>query len=106
MLTYSDRVPVRVTYGDLSVDILSGQAFVKSENLFLSQKEAAALTLFIQFPEKIMSAEYVYERIWGLKMAGSDNAIRVTLSKLRAKLAGSGYTITASRGEGYYLERE
>jgi DNA-binding response OmpR family regulator len=44
--------------------------------------------------------------VWGQGLLIDDNALKVAISKLRTKLANTGYTITASRGEGYYLERE
>jgi DNA-binding response OmpR family regulator len=39
-------------------------------------------------------------------MLEGDNSLKVAISKLRSKLQNSGYTIVASRGEGYCFERE
>jgi len=39
-------------------------------------------------------------------MIESENCLKVAVAKLRKKLADSNYTVTASRGEGYYLERK
>ena len=38
-------------------------------------------------------------------MVETDKSIKVAISKLRIKMYDSVYTVTASRGEGYYLER-
>jgi len=84
---------------------VSNRAFANNEDLALSQKEYALLQLLVQHPDKIIGAEHLYEKIWGQKMNGDCNALKKMISKLRAKLDGSGYTITASRGEGYCFEK-
>ena len=105
MLAHAEWTPEHITYGPLYIEMFSGQAYLHGENMRLTSKEISLLTLFIQQSNRLMSAEYLYERVWGQKMMDDDNAVKVAISKLRSKLAGSGYTITASRGEGYYFER-
>ena len=106
LLRRSSLVPDALEMGTLKLDPASGKAYIGGEDLFLPQKEYALLQQFVQYPEKIISAEYLYEKVWGQEMLDDDKSLKVAISKLRTKLAGSGYTITASRGEGYYLERE
>jgi len=106
MFRNAELMPDAVSHGPVSVDILSRQAFLGGENMFLTQKEVSLLQLFVQNPGKIIEADYLYEKVWGQPLAGNDNAMKVMMSKLRAKLQGSGYTITASRGEGYCYEME
>jgi len=99
-------VPDTLRAGAITLDTASLAAFVNGVDLLLAQREFALLLLFIQNEGKTMSAEYIYEKVWGQSMAGNGNAVKVTLSKLRTKLKGSGYTVTAARGEGYCFERE
>jgi len=106
LLRRSSLVPDMLEVGPLKLDPASGKAFIDGEDMVLPQKEYALLQQFAQYPEKIISAEYLYEKVWGQEMLDEDKSLKVAISKLRSKLAGSGYTITASRGEGYYLERE
>ena len=106
LLRRSSLVPDMLEVGPLKLDPASGKAFIDGEDMVLPQKEYALLQQFAQYPEKIISAEYLYEKVWGQEMLEEDKSLKVAISKLRSKLAGSGYTITASRGEGYYLERE
>jgi len=98
-------VPDVLEYGAFKLYPVSGRAVLDGEDMLLSQKEYSILQLFVQHPDKILSAEYLYEKVWGQKMVETDKSIKVAISKLRTKMSDSVYTVTASRGEGYYLER-
>jgi DNA-binding response OmpR family regulator len=101
MLAAAERVPERVTRGTLSLDILSGQAFLSGVDLLLAQKEFSLLLLFIQHEERTLSAEYLYEKVWGQPLAGSTRALANTIYRLRKSIEGSGYDILTKRGQGY-----
>jgi len=106
LLRRASLVPDTLEIGPLKLDPASGRAFIDGTNVTLSQKEYSLLSQFVQHPNMILSAEYLYEKVWGQEMFEDDNSLKVAVSKLRSKLADSGYTITSSRGEGYYIERE
>ena len=106
LLRRASIIPDALGIGPLRLEPASGKAYIGDEDMTLSQKEYSLLQQFIQHSDKILGAEYLYEKVWGQEMLEDDNSLKVAISKLRAKLDGSGYTITASRGEGYYLERE
>ena len=106
LLRRASIVPSTLGIGPFVLNPTSGKAFLNGEDMMLSQKEYSLFQLLVQQPEVILSSEYLYERVWGQEMLDEGNALKVTKSKLTSKLAGSGYTITASRGEGYCLERE
>jgi len=104
LIRRASLVPDTLEIGPLKLDPASGKAFIGGLDVTLSQKEYSLLQQFVQHPDKILSAEYLYEKVWGQEMFEDDNSLKVAVSKLRSKLAGSGYTITSSRGEGYYIE--
>jgi len=104
LLRRASLMPDRVEIGPISIDTASNRAFINNEDIALSHKEYALLLLLIQHPDKIIEAEHLYEKIWGQKMNGDCNALKKTISKLRAKLNGSGYTINATRRKGYCFE--
>ena len=106
LLRRAASIPDTLAFGTIKLFPASGIATLNGEDMLLSQKEYSILQLLIQNPEKILSAEYIYEKIWGQEMLDGDNSLKVAVAKLRKKLTDSAYTITASRGEGYYLERE
>jgi len=106
LLRRASSVPETLEYGAFKLYPIAGRALLDGEDMLLSQKEYAILQLLVQYPEKILSAEYLYEKAWGYEMIEKDNSLKVAISKLRNKLADSQYTVTASRGEGYYLEQK
>ena len=99
-------MPETLSVGPIRVDMASSKAYIKDMDVGLTQKELSLLQQFMQQPEVMLSGDYLYEKVWGQKMMGQDNSLKVAISKLRSKLMDSGYTIAASRGEGYSLERE
>lgn len=105
MLQRAQQVPETITKGPLTLKPASMTAHLNGDDLALSQKEFVLLTFFVQNEDRVMSAEHLYENVWNMPMAGDDNAIKVTLSKLRKKISGSGYTIAAVYGEGYRFEK-
>jgi DNA-binding response OmpR family regulator len=105
LLRRASLMPNTLGIGTIRIDTASGRAYINGEDMCLQQKEYSLLQQFIQNPNKVMSAEALYEKVWGLKMIGDDNALKKVISKLRKKLEDSGYTIVASRGEGYCFER-
>jgi DNA-binding response OmpR family regulator len=106
VLRRAGQVPEAVTKGLLSLNPVAGQAFLNGEDLLLSQKEYSILLMFIQHEEKPMSADFIYEKVWGQPMTENSQALRTTVSRLRTRLQGSGYTIVNQKNEGYCFERE
>jgi len=99
-------IPDTLVIGSIKIEVASNRAYISGVDMGLQQKESSLLMQFIQRPEENLSAEYLYEKVWGQKMMGDDNSLRAAVSKLRTKLDGSGYTIVKSRGEGYSFEPE
>ena len=105
MLRRAVLVPETLTKGALKLNIISSHAFMGETDMMLAQKEFNLLTLFAQHENQIMTVEYLYDKVWGQPMKDDANAVKVMVSRLRKKLEGSGYTITAEYGEGYRFER-
>jgi DNA-binding response OmpR family regulator len=99
-----EQMPEVIEKGALTLKPAPMTATLNGEDLTLSRKEFALLLFFTQNENRVLSADYLYEKVWNSPMAGDDNAIKVTLSKLRKKIRGSGYTIAAEYGEGYRFE--
>jgi DNA-binding response OmpR family regulator len=106
LLRRADLVPDILELEPLRLEVLSGRAYVNDVDLELQQKEFSLLLQFMRAPEQFLAPTMLYQKVWGQKMLGRDQAVKVAVSKLRKKLEGSGYTIVASRGEGYAFERE
>ena len=105
LLQSAERVPERVTVGPLTIEVLSGQAFLHGEDMLLTQKEFAMLLLFMQNENHTMSAEYIFETVWKAPIARNSAAIQMAVSRLRRKIKPAGYCITSLRRKGYVFER-
>jgi two-component system OmpR family response regulator len=92
--------------GGLRVDAATQQAFNRGADMRLTPREFALLGLFVNHQGRCLTAAVLYERLWGRPMAGSNNAVKVMVSRLRGKLSGSGCTIACKRGEGYCFGEE
>ena len=105
LLRRAASVPDTLEFGSMKLFTASGRVIIDDEEIALTQKEYSILQLLVQHPKKVLSAEYLYSMVWGHEITESDNSLKVAISKLRTKLVDTGYTVTASRGEGYYIER-
>jgi len=95
-----------LTFGPLRLDMLAQQAYISDEDMGLTPKEFALLHLFIKNENQIMSAEYLYEKIWGQPLNGKTNPVKIAVSRLRTKLEEREFIISAYRGAGYCFYRE
>ena len=100
-----EQMPERIARGPLSLDVLSGQAFLNNEDLLLAKKEFQMLALFIQYEGKSISDDFLYEKIWKQPMNYDSKSVKNTVSRLRKKLEGSGFTISSIYGDGYIFEK-
>jgi DNA-binding response OmpR family regulator len=91
-----------LTKGRLTLNMISGLAYVNGKDLLLSHKEFALLLLLAQNEGKTISPEYLYEEAWGLPMKDNGTLVK-HISRLRKKLEDetSGCEIENMRGEGY-----
>ena len=105
LMRRANVIPDTLEFGSLKLSPASAIATLDGEDMLLSQKEYSILQLLLQNQDKILSAEFIYEKVWGEEMNENDNPLKLAVAKLRKKLADSAYTVTASRGEGYYFER-
>jgi DNA-binding response OmpR family regulator len=62
------------------------------------------LQFLVQNEDKYLSAEHIYESVWAQPMNDDNRAVKVAISRLRAKIAGCGYTITSKQNSGYCFE--
>ena len=81
--------PAEVARGPLVMDTVAQRGFLFDRDMLLQPREYAILLFLIQN-----------------EGAGNAGAVRTAVSRLRRKLAGSGYTITSGRGSGYCFEKE
>lgn len=93
-----------VKYGPLTFHMQSLSVYLNGADMMLTQRDFALLRFLVQHESRFLSAEYLYEQVWQLPMNQDTQAVRSAASRLRTKLAGSGYTIVSERGKGYCFQ--
>ncbi|MDM7457989.1 MAG: response regulator transcription factor [Paracoccus sp. (in: a-proteobacteria)] len=96
-------VPALRSFGDLRFDSLSATVTVGDDMRNLRSREMRLLELFLNAPGRILSKEYLCDRLFSFSEPVSDNAIEVYVGRLRKKLVGSRARIETLRGLGYRL---
>jgi DNA-binding response OmpR family regulator len=101
------EVASQLTAKNLRVDAQLPQAWLGEEELELTQREWALLSLLVTHAGRVVSREDVLE-IWQsdpVEAGGvASNALEVYIHRLRRKLIDSGLNIRNVRGLGYMLE--
>ena len=95
-----------ITLGPLELNLATGQAYLNGHNLLLAQKEFGVLYMLAESNGRTVTAEQLYEKVWGAPMAGDNHAVKNSVYRLRKKLeeGESGLHISTVRGEGYHLD--
>lgn len=101
-----EQIPETLVKGAIRLKLLAMTAEIDGMDILLTQKEFLLLMLFVQHENQLLSAEYLYERIWNTHFWGNKSTIKRHIAKIRKKLLkeGSGYTITSEYGKGYRFE--
>lgn len=89
---------------NLRLDLIAKRVFISGKPLELLPREWAVLVYLLNNSGKVVSKEQILDAISGWDDSPSSNAIEVYISRLRAKLLGSGISIRAIRGFGYLVE--
>jgi DNA-binding response OmpR family regulator len=79
-------LPPTLSYGGLRLDPSRRTAARDGRRLPLNPKEFAVLELLMTAPGVVMSAEEILERVWDEAADPFSQAVRTTVSRLRAKL--------------------
>jgi len=100
----------RLRLGEIQVDLIASQAFVKELPLSLTRKEYDLLLYFMQNPNRVLTKESIAEHLWGdhIDQADSFDFIYNHIKNLRKKItaAGGKNPIQAMYGMGYKFTTE
>ena len=96
-----------LSYGDLQLDksLMVIKNINNDTSVSVVKKEFLLLELFINNPDKVLSKEQIYDRVWGMDNDVQSNNLEAYLSFVRRKLTaiGSNVAIKAVRGIGYRM---
>ena len=95
-----------IVRGHISLNLAEYKVYVNGRDAELTPKEFAVLKMLVQNEGKELSAETIYESVWGTTMNNDANAIRLHISRLKKKIEPdeeniNNYVILNSYGGGY-----
>lgn len=96
-----------LTFDDLTLDTWSKTAERAGKKITLTAKEYTLLELFMQNPNKILSREYIAEKVWEIGFDTGTNFIDVYVNYLRKKIEKdfNSKLIHTVIGMGYILKQ-
>ena len=104
--TETERVPERLTYQSLVIDITKKKVSIDDEEVPLTKKEFEILLLLVQNKGRVFSREDILARIWSDEVYVLDRTIDVNITRLRKKIGVYGKRIVTRLGYGYCFEAE
>lgn len=100
----TSRAEPLITYGNISIDPASRQAFLHDEPLMLPRREFALLQKLLENAGKVISREQLIQTLYGWGDEIDSNALEVHIHNLRKKLGKD--LIRTIRGVGYVIENK
>jgi len=105
LLRRTQNVPETITKGTLVLETYSNTALIGGEDLRLTGREFDVLFLLVQHEDKLLTEDFIFEKIWGQPLINDKNALQVVISRLRKKIETSGYDAVKMREKGYIFTK-
>ena len=96
-----------LTVGSLNVNLLKHDVFKGNEKIDLTLKEFELLKLLLESKGKVLSRNYLLDKIWGYDYYGETRTVDVHIRYLRKKIEGDNSSekyIQTIRGVGYKID--
>ena len=102
----SSRQSEIVWIADLEIDLVKHKATRRNEQLSLTAKEFALLSLLVRRKGEVLSRTYIAEQVWDMNFDSDSNVVDVAVRRLRRKVddAFTEKLIRTIRGVGYVIE--
>ncbi len=97
--------PETLRVGSLIMNLAAHEVHYGDRPVALTAKEFDLLELFMRQPNRVLTREQIYDRVWGYDFGGESNIIEVYVRYLRNKLtaAGAPRMLETVRNVGYIL---
>ena len=94
-----------ISFKDLKLNLSTRKAFVGKEEIPLQGKQFDMLEYLINYKNKILTKDQIFDKIWGFDSETSTTVVEVYASGIRKQLKKYGYdkNIKTIRGGGYML---
>ena len=92
-----------IKIGPVTIDSDNYEVYRNGEKMYLTLKEFELLKLLASTPGKVLTRDYLLDRIWGYEFYGETRTVDVHIRHLRQKLGDDQYLIETVRGVGYKM---
>ena len=92
--------------GVLSIDFARHEVQVGKNQVQLTAKEFSLLRTLIGASGRVLSREYLLEKVWGYEYIGETRTVDVHVRRLRQKLAAAAKYVQTIKGVGYKFLNE
>lgn len=93
----------RIKVGPIMIDSENYEAFRNGEKMILTLKEYELLKALASSPGRVLSRDFLLDRIWGHEYYGETRTVDVHIRHIRQKLGDDAGMIETVRGVGYKL---
>lgn len=100
-----DNYPVEdlIRVGSITIDSENYEAYRNNEKLQLTLKEYELLKLLAETPGRVLTRDFLLDRIWGYEFYGETRTVDVHIRHIRMKLGDDADMIETVRGVGYRM---
>lgn len=105
--TAGEKEVALFTSGDLKVDLVKRQVWVRADEVHLTPIEYKLLTTLVKYAGKVVTHAQLLKEVWGPTYAGESQYLRVYMTQLRHKLEADPARpryLTTEIGVGYRLK--
>jgi two-component system alkaline phosphatase synthesis response regulator PhoP len=92
-----------IRVGPITIDSDNYEAFRNGEKIILTLKEYELLKLLASSPGKVLTRDFLLDRIWGYEFYGETRTVDVHIRHIRQKLGADAGMIETVRGVGYKM---
>lgn len=94
-----------IKFNDLKLDISNRKVYIKEEELKLQGKQFDMLEYLINYQNRIITKEQIFDKIWGFNSDTTTNVVEVYASGIRKELKKYNYDkyFKTIRGVGYMM---
>ena len=93
----------KIKVGPILIDSENYEAFRNGEKIILTLKEYELLKALASSPGRVLSRDFLLDRIWGHEYFGETRTVDVHIRHIRQKLGDDAAMIETVRGVGYKL---
>lgn len=92
-------------FKDLKLNLSTRKAYIKEEEIMLQGKQFDMIEYLINYKNKILTKDQIFDKIWGFDSETSTTVVEVYASGIRKELKKYGYDkyVKTIRGGGYML---